>query len=584
MALSMRDMAAGYAGRGRRAKKCVEVEALKPMRESRPTMSTTFDMRFVHAAPGVGALDFGVSDAAKLPANLTVPFFRNIAFGATSPAGTSPGGKIDGNGYLEVQAGGGKLLLAAAPAGKVQASLAFSHTFDNGSAYTMFIVGTETRPDFPTEIRTCDETKITGPLAKCGNGIPKDLTVDVVNLQLNGAFAVYESSRRKPAIDAVAALGSDVVCVTEIWSDADKQAIVDAAKAQYPHSYFAKHDWSTKVDDPKDAQGQTPPEPSAAPCAQSAPKMKTALDCIRDNCASPAGSEDGKAAEGFSSCLTSKCAAGGLLPLLTGTPEDRACWSCIFTQILSYETVSFVRDKCATEPRARHVFRGADGILLLSKYPIAGPEAWVLPATEWRVSVYRAPVTLDNGANLDAYCTVLTTPATSCLTRPYTGAYGNNGKDCIEQWTNELILQSGKLVSWVKAKSVALKAKAVVAGEFCAGPGYNDGTKDVLKARYPDAYSKLVEALAVGIPEGYVPKCTFCANNPIITPPPNPPTGDSSWTTMVLLGNIPVTTVRSAEITLKAPVVSVTGAGDAGTLMIPVSSYYGFRSVLRIEP
>jgi hypothetical protein len=557
---------------------------VRPFAESRSTSPSDFVLRFVHAAPDLGPLDVGYSDSEKLPARLTAVSFASMSFGSTSPAGSSPAGKIDENGHVQIQLAGGVLLLGASPAGTAQASLVLGHTFDRSAAHTAFVVGTESRPEFPTELWTCDEVKVSGPLAKCGNGVSRDVKVDVVNLQLTGPFIHYFSARRDRVPAPVAQLGSDFVCVTETWSDSDKEAIVNASKAEYPHSFFAKHDWTTKIDDPSDAHGNTPPTPTKPPCWQSLGDMTTTIDCVRDYCATPAGSDEGVPVDDLGNCMTKSCGSAGAIQLMTGTPDDKACWSCLFTQLASGERISFIRSACSSNPNARFAFRGADGILMLSRRPISSPEVWVLPATEWRVSIYRAPITLDNGANLDAYCTVLTTPASSCLTRPYTGQYGGDGKDCVEQWANELILQSGKLVNWVRAKSTALKTKAVIAGEFYSGPGLDDGAANVIKARHPSAYEKLAAAFALAVPEGYVPKCTFCADNPIVSPPGTPPAGESTWTTSVFLSNIPITMVRSAEITLRDPVVSVSVPGDAGTLMIPVSTYYGFRSVVGIEP
>ncbi len=557
--------------------------------ESRTAVSSAFKMRLIHAGSGLGAVDLGLPDNAKLPAQLNPALlFTNVPFGATAAKGSaSSAGAVDQNGYIDVQVPSSSLIVGVAPTGETAAIMLRNVKMSVGQAYTLFIAGLKDNPAFPLQLWTCSEMEndSTKVFASCGDALPLDVSFDVFNTQLNGSFSAYEEERRQPIIDALAQLESDVVCVTEVWSQADKKAIADAAAASnFKYSFYTNHDWDTTVDDPTDQNGQVPPTYENAACTNSIDKMNAALDCLKTNCMG--GNEDGKPDASFKTCIMS-CATSGLIPLITGTPDDRSCWSCIFTQMASYETVAWTRDKCANDPKARFVFRGADGAMVLSKRPISNPSAWVLPATEWRVSVLRAPITMDNGANIDTYCTVLTTPTTSCLTRPYTGQYGGTAgapTDCNPQWTAELVLQSKKLVDHVKKSSIDVGSTAVILGDFYSGTGYSSGGNEVLTAQYADAYQNLTGAFVPAVPLDYAPVCTYCANeNPIITPPGTPTTADNTWTSNVFLGHYPVSLVRSAGVLLNEPVIELPQP-DAGTLTIPLSQYYLFRSTVRIYP
>jgi hypothetical protein len=575
----------------------VQTPVLKKFQESTPGAATSWYMRFIHAANGVGPLDFGVTDQPALPANIVGPMFDNIVFGTTSSGGTS----IDANGYRDNQTGGGALSFGVAPTGTTQASIAGLYDFSSNRAYTVFGTGSQNKPGFPTGLWVCDEKNPMGNatpaekvLAKCGNGTPRNVAVDVYNTQLNGAFSGYEPQRRPKVFEEVAALDSDVVCVTEIWSDADKDALIAAAAGTFPHSYYAKHDLTTPVDDAVDQNGQTPAAPSLAPCANSMTKMNALFDCIKAHCVDKLNDETGVPLNGIGACLQKpgNCIAQ-VLALATNKPDagdpasDLSCWSCAFTQMASYASVETMRTQCGTKPEARYAFSGADGVVLLSKHPIDKPntKAWVLGATEWRVSVYKAPITFDNGASADAYCTVLTTPASDCMTRGYTGNYGGTGKDCKEQWTNELVLQSKKLTDFVQKESLDLKHQALIPGDFYAGIAYDnpDPVTLDLAERYPEAYGNLTAKLAVAVPADFIPLCTYCGDNPIVTPPGTPVNAASTWTSIVFMGGIPISEVVSASTILKDPSVPVT-FDDGGVLNIPASQYYGFRSVVRLRP
>jgi hypothetical protein len=90
----------------------------------------------------------------------------------------------------------------------------------------------------------------------------------------------------------------------------------------------------------------------------------------------------------------------------------------------------------------------------------------------------------------------------------------------------------------------------------------------------------LTGAMPLALVDGFTPQCTYCADNPIFTPPGTMPSGASYWSSYGVLSGIPVTDVRANQVILKDATIPVPMA----TYKVPVSPYYGFRTVVRIRP
>ena len=53
------------------------------------------------------------------------------------------------------------------------------------------------------------------------NREPEEVIVDAFNVALAGSFIPYETERRQPIADAIAAHDADVLCLQEVWTQAD---------------------------------------------------------------------------------------------------------------------------------------------------------------------------------------------------------------------------------------------------------------------------------------------------------------------------------------------------------------------------
>lgn len=406
---------------------------------------------------------------------------------------------------------------------------------------------------------------------------PIEVVVDTFNVALAGAFIPYESERRQPIVDALAATSSDIICLQEVWTQADKELIQAGTIEAYPYSALVRNDLDTPLDDATDQQGQVPPAPTVVPCPDQdvgedniLDQMNQAVDCLRDNCsttpdATPPEDELGRTTS--EACASASC-VGEVTGLLFGDAQQQRCYACVVTQ-LPTSTFATMRDSCANVVNQDLAFDGQNGVMILSRHPLKEVENWVIPGTWNRRSILKATVELPNGAELDTYCNHLTPifDTSPINTFPYTGQYGD-GNTGAAAWQAEQELQAEKLINYVSESSG--DRAAVVLGDFNAGRAYpaedivaeGEATLDLLETVFTPAYTS-----------DYAPLCTFCSTNPV-TNPDEDPAATSVWIDHILLGNVASDAVVSTERVFDEDVVPVDGA------TVPLSDHFGVRSVI----
>ncbi|MGH7294046.1 MAG: hypothetical protein ACRELB_03890, partial [Polyangiaceae bacterium] len=409
--------------------------------------ATGAGLRFVDAVTHQsGGLDFGPGSAPRLPAAVS-PIFSDVRFGGVAAASTGAGGIIDANGYTVVAPStSATTALGVAPSGTTTATQVVNEVLSDGHRYTAFASGSATDPGFPPDLYVCDETPTDGSLTPCG-GAPIDFQVTTYDAFLFGPFAVHPSARRQPMFDALAQLPSDLVCVTNVLSDADKATLVatafDAGHLIYPKWFADTPD--TPVDDPTDQNGSVPPPRTAPACTSATDQsnLASALDCLSANCANPDGS--GTVQEDATTCIAKSCTT----PLETIITLSPACWGCAIGELQSEATFAMTSTECTTDPKAGLVGNGASGIVMLSRHPLLDTWQYVLPSTGTRSGLVGATVSLQNGATLDVVCGQTTTPGDGAIL-PYTGQYGDGLGTGAQAWQAELLLQTDKVVTFVK--------------------------------------------------------------------------------------------------------------------------------------
>lgn len=409
-----------------------------------------------------------------------------------------------------------------------------------------------------------------------GGGNPVEITVETLNVALAGAFIPYEAERRQPVTDAVAAMEADIVCLQEVWLQADKEAIRDAAAETFPYTVFFQHDLDTTVDDPTDINGDVPPPLQGVPCPDVdsgngttiQEQADATIECLAEFC-STTGDDQGFTTS--AGCAADNCVAEAA-PLLLGTPAQTRCYACAVTQ-LPTEQISVIGERCTNIENQDLAFRGQSGVMILSKYPLTNANDFVMPGSWNRRVVLSATATLPNGSELDVYCNHLT-PIFSDFTFPYTGQYGN-GMLSSAGWAAEQLLQAGKHNVYVQQTSGS--RPAVIMGDLNAGRELlDDGGDTILFDEGSATLDKLEEVLTVGVVDGYVPTCTFCDTNPLNGIEDTNPV----WIDHIYLYNLERSAVSATKRTFDGNVLQVDG--DEGPINVPLSDHYGLQSVLTI--
>ncbi len=413
-----------------------------------------------------------------------------------------------------------------------------------------------------------------------------EVAVETLNVALAGAFIPFEAERRVPIINAIPTTDADIICLQEVWEQADKDAIVAAAAGQFPYSVSFTHDLDTPVDDPTDQNGQIPSMPSGVPCpdantgdqgANIADQVDQAAQCLADFC-STTGDATGQTTS--AACAASACLLP-VAPLLLGNELQQRCYACAITQ-LPTEVIGTLADRCKTIENQDLAFRGQNGVMILSKFPLSNEEVFVVPGTWNRRVIINATATLPNDAELDVYCNHLTPIFTvsGVNTFPYTGQYGGGAATEPEQWAAEQQLQAEKLIQYVQQTSGT--RRAVVLGDINAGREVTDVNGDiVLYAEGEPTLDVLESVLTLGAAADYEPLCTFCDTNPLNGVEDTLP----AWIDLIYLYQLDASTVVSTERTFDEDVVPVQvddGMGGTTNLLVPLSDHYGLKSVIHV--
>ena len=419
-------------------------------------------------------------------------------------------------------------------------------------------------------------------LAGCGDSSeardPQDVVIDTFNVALAGAFIPFEAERRQPIADAIAASESDILCLQEVWIQADKELLRDAAVEAYPHSALFEDNLETPLDDATNQQGEVPPPPTGVPCPDVeveegvtiVDQMNDAVDCLQEFCSTTTpDDEDGRTTS--AGCASSNCVPT-VAPLLFGDAQQQRCYACVITQ-LPTDTFAHMRSSCAEDPLQDLAFGGQNSVMILSRHPLKDATNWVIPGTWNRRNILSATVELPNGAELDTYCNHLTpifaVGEFEINTFPYTGQYGD-GTTGPSAWQAEQELQAEKLINYVTSTSGS--RPAVILGDINAGHAFPDqgivaegeATLDLLEAAFVPAYTA-----------EFTPLCTFCSTNPV-TNPDDLPDFASVWIDHIQLHNLTADSVVSTERIYDEDVVPVDGQ------MVPLSDHFGMRSVITV--
>jgi hypothetical protein len=241
--------------------------------------------------------------------------------------------------------------------------------------------------------------------------------------------------------------------------------------------------------------------------------VNAAYDCAAANC-STTGDLSGVLTDS-TKCLSERCLAPFAQLYLHGHAAN-ACFDCMGFYFTSFATMQHGKDECLNDPRAPFANDGQTTSMLLSHYPIASSEVYVLPSTGFRRAVLYAEIQLEDQA-VDFYCAQLSSPNIDAAL-PYEGSYGQDSTTTLADggvvvengWEDEQYLQAQKAIAYVQAKSGATGHPAIITGSWISSPAVTIDGGAVLAPRSPEVGAALRAAFVRADPPGYVPACDAC--------------------------------------------------------------------------
>ncbi len=527
-------------------------------------------VRIVNGLSGGASINMGVVSGNTLPQ--TIPSFdfpAAIASGGVAPLGQTALGPVDALGYLDIEIYGAQLGLAISGSTSAFAIFGLLGSFDTDE--TVFAIGDPQNNGHPIRALECTDGRPaagapdagqSGLLAACTLTALPTLSVDTVNAALYGAAASFEVQRRAAVYAAIAARQSDVMCLAEVDTQADKDGIIAAAKAWFPYSYYITTDLSTQPSDPTQEDGGTPAVSTTPPCGPVDPtKVQNIFKCTATHC-----SEDGGLGSPIvtDSCLGAECTLP-FAQIYEDSLQDDECFDCIIDYLTSFSTLTEAQTACTTDPHQGMAFTGQSPGMILSHYPLANTDSIVLPSTNWRRQVLYAEVQLPD-APVDFYCGQFSPPAIDA-DQPYDGYYGADkttnladGGVAIENgYEDEQNVQVKRLIAYVTQKSKATGRPAIISGFWDSSVLASDAQGNVLtNASSPEVMQAMDSQYGGPFmradPQGYQAFCDECPQNPyypgelpldvqatfLFQYPPGSTTDESIWgtdDTVPIVGN-----------------------------------------------
>lgn len=239
-------------------------------------------------------------------------------------------------------------------------------------------------------------------LVSCGGGMSSDsnkdagstdaLTVTTYNTGLATGFIDHATGRQPKIIEALNSLESDVVCLQEVWSDTDRDAIISGVSANYPHSYNYQTE-QVVGNSPSSCFGTTA---VAGLGANFDALLAPVLSCYVANCATSGTS--------LPDCIAPTGACyNDYLSLYLGNPE---CVETLQANIaLSGDLNTFIGTSLAAD--VDYAYNGRNGLLLLSKTALSNTDSIDFVAGTNKRNALYATVT-KGGVDHHVACTHLT--------------------------------------------------------------------------------------------------------------------------------------------------------------------------------
>jgi len=341
------------------------------------------------------------------------------------------------------------------------------------------------------------------------------------NLGLAYGYVDYAEERLPALIDLVKGLDADVLCLQEVWTQADIDAVVAGVEEAFPYHHYA-------------FLSDTTLGPAACTTEEAVP-LRT---CIDAECVGVAATE-------IAGCVQDHCATqlGQLSP---------GCLECAVANL--GKEVEEIFAFCTTGS-LKYTYEGANGLLMLSRAKLTNTSHTKIdPSTNVQRSVIGATVKLPDLGEVAVFCGHVAADLTSSGL-PYDGPAGS--------WEGENRVQA-EVVRDHAADHAGAADLIVVMGDYNSGPELPG--KAV--AELPEA------AYKVFIDAGYTAHgpdaCTFCADNRL-----NDETTPSVWIDHIFTKGLDATLTTSLTRIGTEPISITPESG--GPVETNPSDHYGVR-------
>jgi endonuclease/exonuclease/phosphatase family metal-dependent hydrolase len=370
-----------------------------------------------------------------------------------------------------------------------------------------------------TAADTSSPDTVTPDTAPDGPTPAEGFTVVTYNLGLARNFVPFAEERLADVIAAVAALDADVVCLQEVWEDADRDALLAATADAFPNAQIFE---------------TTEDEGAGAACT--AEETDPLLACVQEFCAET---------DDLTGCVLGNC----------GTQfgaVSQPCATCLAAHIS--EPIDDIIAACLTGG-SQLLFGGRNGLVLLSRLPLGDGGHMALDSFFTQRAVLWQEVITDAGP-VHVFCTHLNAALDEV---EYGGAF--------ESWEAEQAHQADQLLAWMEDRTGGVQDR-ILLGDMNSGPA----VPPELTGEVEEVFAKFTDA---GLTNPYLaldtPPCTWCADNPL--------TGseDSSVIDHVLLGGAPA---QGTATPVRILTETITVEGVDGAEEIPLSDHYGVAMTL----
>ncbi|TNF33258.1 MAG: hypothetical protein EP329_08525 [Deltaproteobacteria bacterium] len=343
-----------------------------------------------------------------------------------------------------------------------------------------------------------------GALVACDSdaGQPRVAVVATYNIGLAAGFVDYAAQRRPQIVEALSAVDADLLCLQEVWTQDDVDAVIAGTSDVFPYNHYAYIEDHTIG----------PPSCEAGP-------LGTLRTCVEDKCAGVAAGE-------LAGCVIDSCK-----DQFFGTAP--ACQGCLAANLGKEFDAIF---EACTHGSELYTYSGSNGLLVLSKLPLSNQSHAKLDSSLTQRSILGATVTLPKLGAVDFFCTHIAADLAGEIT--YNGDYGS--------FEGENLHQTDEILAFIADHTTA-GALPILAGDFNSGP---EIAPDIDSELPSGAYTALTGAGWRSLAVTAAPLCSFCADNLLVSDGHDDTLIDHVWvkglggafdTSVTRLGTAPIT-------------------------------------------